>query len=646
MDEVVGNQTLTTRVCRGNAGTEDVFNTIPHTACNNISTEMSVSPDRQNSSRRSLEDMDEDLRTKLDQSSLADDCSARVERCLVEIRSAIRQLGPGWRVQPFGSTASGFGNQGSDLDVTCFRMSQFKACSAQSAADDLQWRLQPVLLKQRSFTVLEQIFLAKVPILRLRFEGCLEVDLSCNNRQPLKNTALLACYANMHPAVSRLGRAVKLWAKTAGVCGAADRNLSSYAFTLMVVYFLQVDSQVKLPCLPTDAFDSDNGEQDPRVVGLQENWQCDEDALNMAGLLTRFFQFFAKDFLWGKEVVSIRLGHRCDAKSNEFELLQHRWKHRIHVEDPFEVERNLHCALRLDNEDILKAEICRAARAVDMFELPVGLKPTRIDTEKKAHAMDDPLFSLAKSWLLRHNGLGLPESCSPTTDSCSGSELESISEATSPSDLEDDAPARDLPCTASNEQSSVLSQLCWLHGAQHGCIDAVAACSSAESTGEEPSDSLRSLAWFGGADVGMYQNPQGLSAIQLCEAAATQDTVWPSVNSVGLKPMVAYWPGGTLSVPPPQALMALTNSDVGEEPIHSQTTPASFWTNDRVQSRHCKLQLQRIEALLLSSKESKTKAENKASECWWKDMGSEGVHAAVTNVVAKSDKQMVAPQWQ
>jgi len=112
--------------------------------------------------------------------------------------------------------------------------------------------------------------LAKVPILRLRFEGCLEVDLSCNNRQPLKNTALLACYANMHPAVSRLGRAVKLWAKTAGVCGAADRNLSSYAFTLMVVYFLQVDSQVKLPCLPTDAFDSDNGEQDPRVVGLQK----------------------------------------------------------------------------------------------------------------------------------------------------------------------------------------------------------------------------------------------------------------------------------------------------------------------------------------------------------------------------------------
>jgi len=422
--------------------------------------------------------------------------------------------------------------------------------------------------------------------------------------------------------------------------------MSSYAFTLMVVYFLQVDSQVKLPCLPTDAFDSDNGEQDPRVVDLQENWQCDEDALNMAGLLTRFFQFFAKDFLWGNEVVSIRLGRRCKAKSTEFELLQHRWKQRIHVEDPFEVERNLHCALRLDNEDLLKAEIRKADRAVDMFELPVGLKPTSIDTKKKAHEMDDHLFSLAESWLLRHNGLGLPESCSPTTDLCSGSELQSISEANSPSDLEDDAPVRDLPSIASKEQPSVLSPLCWLHGSKHGSNDTVAACSSVGSTDEVPSDSLRTLAWLGGTDVGMYQNPQGLNAAQLCEAAATQDTVRPSVNGLWLKPMVAYWAGDTFSAPPPQALMACTSSDEGEEPTHSQKTPASFWTNNRVQSRHCKLQLQCIEALLLSSKESKTEAESKASECWWKDMGSKGVQAAVKNILAKSEKQKMPPQWQ
>jgi len=109
---------------------------------------------------------------------------------------------------------------------------------------------------------------------------------------------------------------------------------------------------------------------------------------------------------------------------------------------------------------------------------------------------------------------------------------------------------------------------------------------------------------------------------------------------------VAYSAGGTFSVPPPQAFIALSTTDKGEEPTRSQKTPVSFWTNHRVTSHHCKLQLQRIEALFLSSKESKTKAENEASECWWKDMGSEGVHAAVTNVVAKSDKQMVAPQWQ
>jgi len=345
-------------------------------------------------------------------------------------------------------------------------------------------------------------------------------------------------------------------------------------------------------------------------------------------------------------VVSIRLGRRCDAKSSEFELLQHRWKQRIHVEDPFDVERNLHCVLRLDNEDSLKAEIRKAARAVDMLELPVGLKPTSIDFENKAHTRDDQLFSLAERWLLRYNGLGLPESCSPTTGSCSGSELQSISEANSPSDVEDDAPVRELR-TAPKEQSGALSPEFWLRGAKPGSNDnTAAACSRSESTDEEPIDSLPTLTWLGGADVGMYQTSQGLSATQLSESATTQDNTQPSVNGLWSEPIVACWAGGTFNVPPPHALIAVTNNDEGEEPTRSRETPASFWTNSRVKSRHCKLQLQCIEALLLRRKESETTAENEARECWWKDMGSKGVQAAVQNVLAQSEQQVVAPQWQ
>merc|ERR1711957_268187 len=112
-------------------------------------------------------------------------------------------------------------------------------------------------------------------------------------------------------------------------------NLSSYTFTLMAIYFMQVHMDVRLPCLPTSAFKDDADEEDgkARIAAARSFWTC---RLPVAHLLSRFFWFYAFDFAWGLEVVSVRLGHRLYASDQLFTHLRGRWVTRLHVEDPCE----------------------------------------------------------------------------------------------------------------------------------------------------------------------------------------------------------------------------------------------------------------------------------------------------------------------
>ena len=80
--------------------------------------------------------------------------------------------------------------------------------------------------------------------------------------------------------------------------------------------------------------------------------------------LEDFFQFFAEEFQWGMEVVSVRRGRRCNATGGDFPglLAANGWKYRqqselIFLEDPFELERDLSCTIFHPNEVRLKEAI-------------------------------------------------------------------------------------------------------------------------------------------------------------------------------------------------------------------------------------------------------------------------------------------------
>lgn len=319
----------------------------------------------------------EDIAARLLELAPNAESTRRGDRCLVELQSMMQWLGPKWSVRPFGSYANGFGTVHSDMDVTCCMDGQMLGRdSQQQATSDLQMWILPMLREHASFSIVEEILGARVPILKLRFENELDVDLSCHNPKPLLNTQLLKSYSQMDSRIKDLCIAIKVWAKDTGVCDATKSNLSSYSFTLLVIYFLQVHPDVHLPVLPVEAFE-DHGKQemDELVIAAMTSWQC---RLSLPELLLRFYAFYSNrdsnGFAWGSEVVSVRCGGRRMAQDPSFGRLRgtHLW--RLHIEDPFQIERNLHCVLGEVEEGQLCTAFSEAWYDMHSNRLPLPLR--------------------------------------------------------------------------------------------------------------------------------------------------------------------------------------------------------------------------------------------------------------------------------
>lgn len=280
-------------------------------------------------------------------------------QCMLNLQRIVQRVSVSWTVKLFGSSANGFGMAGSDLDVTCVRSVE----ADQQCLD----AIHELLESDPQFEVVEAVWTARVPILKLTFQGYLEVDMSCQNTEALLNTELLKAYAKLHPMVRDLVMVVKLWAKNLCVVGAAKKHLSSYSLTLMVIYFLQVQPDLKFPVLATDFFS--HGGQASMLGEL--HWTC---PLSLSGVLARFFNFFSSEFFWGSEVVSVRLGHRAQRGDPEFMDMAGQTQWRLHVEDPFLLSRNLNCVLGISEEKQLRDSLYAGASAMSMCSLPDGLR--------------------------------------------------------------------------------------------------------------------------------------------------------------------------------------------------------------------------------------------------------------------------------
>jgi len=176
------------------------------------------------------------------------------------------------------------------------------------------------------------------------------VDFSVNSSTPLYNAALMTECGQLEPRARALILLVRRWAKDRGVCHAAKGHLSPYAWTLLVIYFLQVGVRSGPLLPPLDGFKRSAGLAGKPAASAASGWTRPEGGIGgqktVGALFKEFVAFFAKDFDFRKEAVSVRRGLRAPpdlALPIHVVLCEDGVTSEVapSIEDPFEPKRNL-----------------------------------------------------------------------------------------------------------------------------------------------------------------------------------------------------------------------------------------------------------------------------------------------------------------
>jgi len=245
----------------------------------------------------------------------------------------------------FGSTFNGFGNKASDMDMNIWldRTEKMPDKEKLCAVRRLLRKFWSQNIRGGRAGI--ELIPAKVPILKFKDTMAnLDIDLSVNNPTSIRNTHLLYHYSTLDYRVRPLVNAVKCWAKSAGINDASCQTLSSYAWTLMVIHFLQFRVRPRvLPCLhdayPHIFFSRSNiFNLDYSVVSTSFK---SENQQSLGDLMAQFFHYYAAEFDYETDVASIRRGYalekdECETYARSMKLSPGQWRAHMLLEEPFD----------------------------------------------------------------------------------------------------------------------------------------------------------------------------------------------------------------------------------------------------------------------------------------------------------------------
>eukprot|EP00062_Callorhinchus_milii_P021855 gi/632979026/ref/XP_007906239.1/ PREDICTED: terminal uridylyltransferase 7 isoform X2 [Callorhinchus milii] len=260
----------------------------------------------------------------------------------------------------FGSSKNGFGFKQSDLDI-CMTFEGRETAEGLNCIRIIE-DLARVLRKHPGLRSILPITTAKVPIVKFfHVRSGLEGDISLYNTLALHNTGLLASYAAIDPRVKYLGYTMKIFAKICDIGDASRGSLSSYAYTLMALYFLQ---QRKPPVIPVlqEIFDGEkksvfvdgwNVYYFDKLDELKNRWpDYGKNEESVGELWLGLLRFYTEEFDFKEHVISIR-------RKNLLTTFKKQWTSKyIVIEDPFDLNHNLGAGLsRKMTNFIMKALI-------------------------------------------------------------------------------------------------------------------------------------------------------------------------------------------------------------------------------------------------------------------------------------------------
>ncbi|XP_076006661.1 terminal uridylyltransferase 7 [Genypterus blacodes] len=280
---------------------------------------------------------------------------------LQDLETFVRRHFADARLQLFGSSKNGFGFRKSDLDI-CMVL------EGQETIDDVDCisiieNLARLLKKHTGLKNILPITTAKVPIVKFcHMRTGLEGDISLYNTLALHNTHLLASYAAIDRRVKILCYVMKVFAKMCDIGDASRGSLSSYAYTLMVLFFLQQRNPPVIPVLqeiydekikPELLVDGWNVYFFDDLKQLPGRWpQFGTNTETVGELWLGLLRFYTEDFDFKEHVVCIRQQARLTTFNKQ-------WTSKyIVIEDPFDLNHNLGAGLsRKMTNFIMKAFI-------------------------------------------------------------------------------------------------------------------------------------------------------------------------------------------------------------------------------------------------------------------------------------------------
>uniref|UniRef100_A0A3Q4ICW5 CCHC-type domain-containing protein n=1 Tax=Neolamprologus brichardi TaxID=32507 RepID=A0A3Q4ICW5_NEOBR len=282
------------------------------------------------------------------------------EHILQDLEIFVRRQFPGAQLQLFGSSKNGFGFRQSDLDI-CMVL------EGQETIDDINCiniieSLARSLKKHPGLRNILPITTAKVPIVKFyHVRTGLEGDISLYNTLALHNTHLLATYAAIDRRVKILCYVMKVFAKMCDIGDASRGSLSSYAYTLMVLFYLQQRDPPVIPVLqeihdakkPEVLVDGWNVYFFDDFKALPSHWpHYGKNTETVGELWLGLLRFYTEDFDFREHVVCIRQHARLTTFNKQ-------WTSKyIVIEDPFDLNHNLGAGLsRKMTNFIMKAFI-------------------------------------------------------------------------------------------------------------------------------------------------------------------------------------------------------------------------------------------------------------------------------------------------
>ncbi|KAD4178077.1 hypothetical protein R6Q59_021614 [Mikania micrantha] len=266
---------------------------------------------------------------------------------------------PGARLYLYGSCANSFGFSKSDIDV----------CLAMGDADvdrsEILLKLADIL-KSDNLENVQALTRARVPIVKLMDPVTgISCDICVNNLLAVINTKLLRDYSKIDVRLRQLAFIVKHWAKSRGVNETYQGTLSSYAYVLMCIHFLQQRTPSILPCLQgmeiTYKVNVDNVECSyfDQVDKLQGFGSRNGESISQ--LVWAFFNYWAYCHDYANDVISIRMGNLLSKREKDWTRRIGNDRHLICIEDPFEVSHDLGRVVDKRSIRVLREEFERAA---------------------------------------------------------------------------------------------------------------------------------------------------------------------------------------------------------------------------------------------------------------------------------------------